>query len=912
MSASNLVDPLTNKIYDQYIPQGGGVSLTKGQLITANGANVEVPFPTVAPADGSVLSWDSTEAFGLKYIAIPGVTPLDYQELLSANPANQSTKVPAPTSNNYVLTSDNTLGVGSAGMAWKALGGSGVITAKLPLVDSEPVQGTNQLAINFSATVGEIPYGNGTALEGALTNAPTAGQILGVSAGVPTWIPAGGSGTVTANLPLVEGAGAGSSSLVSINFGATVGEIPYGNGTALIGALTNVPTAGQILGISAGVPTWIPAGGSGTVTANLPLVEGAGVGNSSLVSIGFSTADGEIPYGTGTANIGALLAPPTDPVAIGKVLTYAGTPSILEWRTPATPVGGDVITLHSNVATTPIPKPTDKDEQLILVAQEIGASWNLVSSNLPPPFDKAYQPELRFKSSSGQQFLAVEQIGGGTPARREIALYTEGLNPNYLITTFVFQSALGPTDNNAFITCACNGIDQYGVDHFASSLYANSVILGGRFNGIRNSGGGLDFIYNICALVQNIITGIWSVGNVINSPFGGMGDGYQGIYNNNSDLTDVGVFCITPFASGALAGLPAGGGGAIAMPDAGFLVGGTFTELGAIGPTYTTQTGYFNMLPFFVNGSVMTPAQTILNGFAIGATPIQTTADGAVRGILFDSTSAYMWLTGDNFTDARDNGSSLYSTVPPNCLGFVLFYPVALNPGDSAWGQLGAINPGGLSTNYSYDIKPSTALANHIIVNGDQAFLKDITVPTAGTASYTAIGGVAIPVAVGFPLGCLGYVNSIALNVTITTPLGPVTGDFMLFGKGSADQTQYVGYLTTATGTVLQPLDPIPCGPNSVAIGTPPQIPSYGINNLILATTLTIGGDVGEYEYDASVHANIDFTCVAGVNIKVPAGTANIVTARFGNPYNSQSFIASSDLAYWIQIGGTNTNLTYL
>jgi hypothetical protein len=90
------------------------------------------------------------------------------------------------------------------------------------------------------------------------------------------------------------------------------------------------------------------------------------------------------------------------------------------------------------------------------------------------------------------------------------------------------------------------------------------------------------------------------------------------------------------------------------------------------------------------------------------------------------------------------------------------------------------------------------------------------------------------------------------------------------------------------------------------------MIPSYGINNLILATDLTIGGDVGEYSYNADVHANIDFTCVSGVNFKVPAGTLSIVTARFGNPYNSQSYIASSDLAYWIQMGGTNTNLTYL
>ena len=844
MSASNLVDPLTNKIYDQYIPQGGGVSLTKGQLITANGANVEVPFPTVAPADGSVLSWDSTEAFGLKYIAIPGVTPLDYQELLSANPGNQSTVVPAPTSNNYVLTSDNSLGPASAGMAWKALGGSGVITAKLPLVDSEPVAGTNQLAINFSATVGEIPYGNGTALEGALTNAPTAGQILGVSAGVPTWIPAGGSGTVTANLPLVEGAGAG---------------------------------------------------------------------NSSLVSIGFSTAEGEIPYGTGTASIGALLAPPTDPVAIGKVLTYAGTPSILEWRTPATPVGGDVITLHSNLASTTVPKPTDKDEQLILVAQEIGASWNLTPSTLPSPFDKAYQPELRFANSAGQQFIAIEQLGGGTPARREIALYTLGLTPNYLITTFVFQSATQPNnDNNAFIACTCNGVDPYGVNHFAGTQYENTVIIGGRFNSISFSGTN-EYILNIALLKNN--GGVWQIAYVGGTPFGQQGgDGWQGITNNDdTDDPDVGVFAITPFPANSLTGLASGGGGAVGLLSAGFFVGGKFTTVNGEGAGFVTQLGYFNLVPFFCDtASPLAPAETVNNGFVIGATQIQPKADGAVCGILFDATYQYMWLTGNAFEQVKDNGSSQYQLVPNQCQGFVLFYPVGLTAGDSAWGQLGNIAPA-FGTAFQYDIKPSTTLPNHIVCMGNQMFVKDISVPTAGNASYTAIGDIAsVPVAVGFPLGVLGYFNSIARNITVTTPSGVVTGDFFVYTASTSGGPQYVGYMTNASGTTVLPLDPIPCGPNSVAIGTPPVRPSYGINNLILGTTLTIGGDVGEYEYDADIHANIDFTCDAGVNFKVPAGTPSIVTARFSQPYQSQSYIATSDLAYWVQIGGTGANLTYL
>ena len=925
MSASNLVDPLTNKIYDQYIPQGGGVSLTKGQLITADGAGTEVAFPAVAPANGSILSYDSTELFGLKYIAVPGATPLDYQELLSANPANQSTIVPAPPQNNYVLTSDNTLGAGSAGMEWKpATGGGGIIQTKAPLFEDNTTN-PHTIGINFSASVGEIPYGNGTAQLGALTVAPniaSSNQFLGTVLGVPTWKNLGGQ--TTAILPLVEIVGAGDESQLAIGFGAgQVGQIPYGNGTINEGTLTNTPSAGQILGINAGVPAWIPAGGSGTVTANLPLVEGA-QGNSSLVSINFSAGIyGEIPYGTGAnALVGALLAPPLDPVAVGKVLTYAGTPSILEWRTPATPVGGDIITLHSSVATTSVPKPTDKDEQLILVAEQIGPSWVLQTSNLPPPFDKAFQPELRFKSSGGQQFIAVEQLGGGTPPRREIVIYTEGLAPNYIVATLKFENDLNPNVAHAFVACTCNGVDQYGVDHWVGTNYQNVVILGGRFNSSTDP----MFptlplpIYNIMSISQNAGTGVWEPYYIGGTDLAN--DYWMGIVNNNNPQDQYGaVYSITSFPAGALSGVVAGGGGATGLTLPGFMVGGTFSTIigfSAIpqNPAYATQTGFFNLMPILITNPPQFGAMpqsntdTIANGFAIGASQIQAEADGAVTGILFAPDYSYMWLIGNGFEYCKDNGLGTY-TVPPSTLqGFVVYYPIALGPGDSAWGQLGLINPSTFATTFCWDIKPSTTLANHILITGGQVFFKDVTVPISGSASYTAVGSPLTPVAVGFPV-TEGYLNSIAPNVTITTPTGPVTGDFLVFNEQTFSAgKQYVGYFTTATGTVCQPLDPIPCGPNSVALGG--IQPSYGINNLLLGTTLTIGGDVGEYNYDADLHADIDFTCVADVNFKIPAGTASIVTAKFSTPYNSQSYIASSDLAYWVQVGGTNVNLTYI
>ena len=107
MSVSSIIDPTTGKIYDDLIGQGGGVALQKGQIITAEAGGTEVPFPNVAPANGSVLSYDSTTDTGLRYIANnPTAITLNYQELFSATAGNNLTPVPASLHDNYVLTSD--------------------------------------------------------------------------------------------------------------------------------------------------------------------------------------------------------------------------------------------------------------------------------------------------------------------------------------------------------------------------------------------------------------------------------------------------------------------------------------------------------------------------------------------------------------------------------------------------------------------------------------------------------------------------------------------------------------------------------------------------------------------------------------------------------------------------------------
>jgi hypothetical protein len=64
MSWSSLVDPATKKFYPSLVPEGGGVNLTQGQLITANAQNVETPLPV--GANGTILMADSTQPLGLR------------------------------------------------------------------------------------------------------------------------------------------------------------------------------------------------------------------------------------------------------------------------------------------------------------------------------------------------------------------------------------------------------------------------------------------------------------------------------------------------------------------------------------------------------------------------------------------------------------------------------------------------------------------------------------------------------------------------------------------------------------------------------------------------------------------------------------------------------------------------------
>ncbi|QIG59423.1 hypothetical protein [Dishui Lake virophage 8] len=171
MSVSSIINPATGKIYDELAPQGGGVPLAKGGLITADATGKEQAL--AVGNDGWVLSANSNVNLGLEYIQLPA-------------------------------------------------GG---------------IQFTQE---------GQLLYaGAGPAFQDSLLNIGNAGQILGINAGLPAWINAGGSGTITALAPLTEYAD-GTASKVAIDFTAK-GDLVVGGGVQVGGN----PVAGVILPVGA-------------------------------------------------------------------------------------------------------------------------------------------------------------------------------------------------------------------------------------------------------------------------------------------------------------------------------------------------------------------------------------------------------------------------------------------------------------------------------------------------------------------------------------------------------------------------------------------------------------------------------------------------------------------------------------
>jgi len=849
MSVSSIIDSSTGKIYDNLIPQGGGVALLKGQLITSDGTT-EQAFPQVAPADGTFLSYNSGQPLGLQYVAIAGVTPLDYQQILSADNANQAHVIPAPAHNGYVLTAD-TDPANITGLAWKAVGGSGTLSANTPLIDEEdPVTHDSKLSINFSASVGEIPYGNGTAKEGALTNVPTAGQILGINNGVPTWINAGGSGTITANPPLYEENISGASNIY-LGFGGAIGQIPYGNGNAKEGTITNIPTAGQILGMAGtpAVPTWINAGGSGTITALAPLTEYAD-GNASKVAVDF-TGKGDLIVGGGVQVGGNPVAGLILPLGADKQILTVNTKldKGMEWVDPPTSV--NTVIVRSNDATKVIDPPNSNTETLILVAEDSGATWDAEPSSTFGFPSANYAMQYIFVSSNGNEYAVNMEYIQSSGAVTYLTACLYQTYPNKVeCARFYGMGNVTPT----FI---CN-VYEYA---------PNNIILMGSFvQVIPLISGGQGFpCYNIAKFD--------STTNLIYTPFAqswGLAPLFQNapLVNNGSVQGCFSIGGAERVFYGSFNSAMGTSGGSI---DDGYLNVAILNEatgafLSSASTTTALKLGFFKPAghdpnyPLYVGGEIRSIVQDI------GAVSYYVGGDFTNCGSI-STNVAIEGMCGYNYT-------SYVSFPPATSLGAS---PIIIN-----------------------SMVTSSTINNHLLVCGSITNNISFINFTGGVLTPVAITGTIPPAGQVGGYGCIDNAGFI-----IPAPAQPaVSMDVvMLFNPSTLPAISTTYYFTVANGTASTVLPAtniiysndymglnITVNPYLGTITPPPQ-----------PTLLALGSNAG-YLWDTDVTPTMTFNMLVGkfVNKYTNPPYSNF-TMTAGS---SQSFIASQSATNWIVTNG--------
>lgn len=261
-------------------------------------------------------------------------------------------------SSTGALTLASALGVGSGGTGLTAtptfgqiLRGTGsgyalVATSTLgvALTDTtgtlaETRGGTNQT----SYTTGDIIYSSATNVLSKL-GIGTAGFVLGSVSGVPGWVATTTLATISGTLPVSKG-GTGWAAIQA-------GAVPYGNGSSAV-STTTAGTAGNVLALLGGVPTWIA-----TTTFSSGLSYSAGnVTNTGVTSLAGTTNQITASGSTGAVTLSlpslvALTQASTTRLSIFDTLYVGGSATTTVSQTAVNlPTGGTYQVAGTNVLT---------------------------------------------------------------------------------------------------------------------------------------------------------------------------------------------------------------------------------------------------------------------------------------------------------------------------------------------------------------------------------------------------------------------------------------------------------------------------------------------------------------------------------------------------------------------------------
>ena len=776
------------------------------------------------------------------------------------------------------------LGVAGGVPTWTDTGGSGLISANLPLIEEADPAPNSKISINFSANVGEIPYGTGVAKTGALTVAPnpaSSNQFLGTVAGVPTWKNVGGS-SISGIAPIVEIVGAGDESQIAIGF-QSAGQIPYGTAVNT-GTLTNAPVAGQILGMAGTppVPTWVNAGGSGTITGTFPIVETAGGTNESIISIGFADK-GDMAVGSGvSAGAGLILPTPKDgagnPVDDYVLSSFSSAPQGMRWVPPTSSSTQSII--RSTTALTAVPDPQTIKDTLILVAEDPDGSWD-ARGNPADPNDK--DP---YNLDATTEFVLVNGINCSLVA------YVVYVNTQRCIDLHILTNTddipVGLLYQNAYTTPSCvvgvslplpTGLGQL-------TVFERSFIVYGSFANFHQYGQNPPPDIEIFSACLVDCDGV-GAGNIVVLPinnFGVPGSDYRGFVNNSGNNQDPVVYKVLWNQATAT-----------------MMYFGYFTGFqNGSGASSTTIDGYNSIvIQNTTVGGFGTAVEMSQGGLGVsldGASPVSL--PGFVRDAYLSTDATQLYIVGAWDWFQQTNGTWLSAVNK----GFG-YYNATLG-GNDRW----ANTPNTINIPDGMCIRPSFTQANNLILVNKTILLPPIFYDmTANT--LTATTG-AIPAGTYAP-----YENSITGSASIDIGLGATAYDFILY-QDTQGGTMEVIWFSTPTALVAQPLTPSPTGLKPLYLPTtfPPTytgpylgLPFYGIK--AEPAFLELMATSARYKYDPASHAQLDFTGNFFYN-GVAKTTARFSTANQGN--ESQAFVASTSLKAWIQTGAKTDGLTYL
>jgi len=689
-----------------------------------------------------------------------------------------------------------------------------------------------------------------------------------------------------------------------------------------MGGLKIVNCANPTTAQDVATKNYVDTTGVASISTNAPLIDDYSAGSNTTISINFTTKYGEIPYGIGTAETGALLAPPTDSQAVGKVLTYTGIVSgqpAIGWETPASPSGDNVVVVHSSAASISVPVPENTNQQLVIVAENIGSgSWdgnNEYGTNL-----ELWMEQI---PSSGPPLRYLCKAVADGPTGRHVDLLNISLGqPEYLGTfSYVYSDGTG---DNAVVNCYSYGRTTAGVIfEGAGGVFSGGLVIGGRFNRYLPSGSSTPIVLsNICLLTGTGASG----GTIIRLPCSTDPsiDSYPGLINDTGVNDERQQVCsITAFDGGTNTFLGA---------NPGLLITGEFDTLQTLSGTTTTNTkGLVNIAIYTFAPSAafsfVTVPNTLTNGFALGGS-VPGAAGGAVgqvRCACFNlPVYSIIYFGGDGLTTAIFDGDPTGATtfgLPANCEGFAVYdytnSPAATPVNNWGINALPGVTPG-FQTAGLYSLAASVTLANTIIGLGVQSLLVNISNPFSFVYNQLGVNGVT-PVCPGWPnTGVYGFFNAI-FDTHFDDVGGQVVGDCCVFSTAltpASNGEQYVCYFSTAGGTTPINILPSPCGPLSPLIageqcrfGITADDPSQNPPPVqpIISGTSAPGGF---YLYIPSPHAVIDFVTKTPCVFRPPTG-GTFTTAQFTTSFQSQSYISSSDKSAWIQLGPTNANIAY-